>query len=466
MNSFRIGLRTIKTAISIFICLMLFLLLKLISKIEWVSDDLSNMIYNPFFAGIATAYSVSATKTKSIEQAKNRSIASVIGGLVGILIVFLYEIITNKAWPLIGDADIVSFIIPYILSTICAIIVILVCLFFKKPGAIFISILTLLSVTINPSPSISSTYGIWLFGLNRILSTIVGVFVALGVNLFRLPHMNKNKDLLFAIDIDSILKNDSETIKGYMNYKLNKVYDLGINTTFFTTRAPHTFMHLLDDVNINNPIICMSGAALYDAKSLKYIYQEKIDNDVVKKIDKILNENNVSYFKNTIIDDSLNITYNMLDDVSRLYYDSKKNIKYANIYKGCHDETLYYLILNNKEKNDEIEALLKELDNDIEIQRNDVKDEFKDLDNLEYLKIYSKKINDLTGIKNYLKEKDMRLVSMSYENKYSYFIEAASFYVTKEKTNTKHYLKNESPNSLFEMINKIYYSKLYKKEVD
>ena len=70
----KIGMRTIKTAICIFICLVIFVGLKFIEEIPSVPENFAIIAFNPFFAGIATAYSVHSTKQKSLEQAKNRSV--------------------------------------------------------------------------------------------------------------------------------------------------------------------------------------------------------------------------------------------------------------------------------------------------------------------------------------------------------------------------------------------------------
>ena len=134
---------------------------------------------------------------------------------------------------------------------------------------------------------------------------MLGVIIALGVNMFRLPRLYKNKNLLFCVGIDGMLNGDNDRFKGYINYKMNDLYSKGANLTLFTTRTPTTFMPLLDDINVNRPVICMSGAALYDPKTLKYLALEKIDKDVAVKVKKLLNEHNISPFINTVEQDLL-----------------------------------------------------------------------------------------------------------------------------------------------------------------
>ena len=42
------------------------------------------------------------------------------------------------------------------------------------------------------------------FAVSRILDTLIGIGVSLGVNAFHLPH-HKNRDLLFVCDLDGTL---------------------------------------------------------------------------------------------------------------------------------------------------------------------------------------------------------------------------------------------------------------------
>ena len=99
----KIGLRNIKTAISVFICVAIYLAIALFANIFYKSFDksilLATEMYTPFFACIATAYSVHTDKGKSVAQAKLRLVASIIGGLTGVLIITIYTKICKFDWP-------------------------------------------------------------------------------------------------------------------------------------------------------------------------------------------------------------------------------------------------------------------------------------------------------------------------------------------------------------------------------
>ena len=61
----RIGLRIGKTAIAVFLCLTLYVVLKTIEYIPGVPENFAFNWYNPFFAGIAAAYSIHPSKKAS-----------------------------------------------------------------------------------------------------------------------------------------------------------------------------------------------------------------------------------------------------------------------------------------------------------------------------------------------------------------------------------------------------------------
>lgn len=471
----RVGLRTIKTAISIFICLMIFMLLKTVELIPGVPADFAFKWYNPFFAGIATAYSVYPGKKKSMEQAKNRCVASLIGGIIGIILVSVYELIGGRGnWPTLAEVSFVNFILPYTLTALVSIVVVVVGVALKQQPAVFVSILTFLSVTVNPNATISNTWGQWVFGLNRILSTVIGVLVALAVNCFRLPHRHCNKDLLFCIGIEGILEKDTDKIKGFMNYKLNNVVYLGVNCTLFTTRTPTTFMHLLEDVKINHPVICCSGAALYDTEKLTYLYKEEILAEDAAQIDEYLDSKGITPFKNYIVDDVLHIYCKKIDNIGeRLYMESKKNAAYCSFDIGqIHKEQniLYYLIVERIEKVNQIVEDLTHgpLQDKILIQIYDYFDHSEVVPELKYIKIYSKKIEELNVLKQYCRAKDLRIVGLTTSPLSNHLLKNSDIALTYySNTTAKDYadiiLNTNSYDEMFRQISKLYYSKKYQR---
>ena len=73
----------------------------------------------------------------------------------------------------------------------------------------FVSILTFLSCTVNPNATIATEVGTWLFGVNRIVSTVLGVLIALVVNLFTFPRFIKKSWNEILAFLDMILSSSS-----------------------------------------------------------------------------------------------------------------------------------------------------------------------------------------------------------------------------------------------------------------
>lgn len=465
----KVGLRIFKTAFAVFLCLTLYVILKTIEYIPGVPENFAFNWYNPFFAGIAAAYSIHPSKKASLRQAKNRCVASLIGGIIGILLVSIYTVF-GGVWPNVSAIKLeeFNFLLPYLLISICIVLVIETGVVLKQKDAIFVSVLTFLSVTVNPNSAFEESY--WQFGINRILSTVLGVLIALGVNMFRLPRLYKNKELLFCVGIDGMLNGDNDRFKGYINYKMNDLYSKGANLTLFTTRTPTTFMPLLEDIHVNRPIVCMSGAALYDAQKLKYLALEKMDKNDAIKLNKLLNKNGISPFINTVENDVLFVHNDDLNNEGELLYaESKKNAAYGNYSYGKPnmDNVVYFLIVEEKDKKNQIVELLKnsELKDKISVL---VYDSF-DSNNLEkkftYIKVYSKKIEELAILKNYASESNLKIIGLTSSSYSNNLLKNSDYAMTlsNNKQSTKdlcHNIINSSnTDDLFKEVNKLYHRK-------
>ncbi len=428
--------------------------------------------YNPFFAGIATAYSVHASKGASINQAKNRCVASIIGGGIGILLITFYELCGGK-WPNLQAVSLESlnFVLPYLLISVFTIAVVVTGVSLKQHQAVFVAILTFLSVTVNPNINVG--YWQWQFGLNRILSTIVGVLIALGVNLFRLPHRHNNKNLLFCVGIDGMLLKEGDRFRGFMQYKMNYLNRIGANVTLFTTRTPTTFMPLLEDVKITHPVVCMSGAALYDAVQQRYLAVETIDRITAEEIYQVLQQNHISPFVNQIEEDVL-FTYNesLDNDGERIYAQSKKNAAFCSYIPGPapKKEILYFLIVEKEEVVWHLLAEMKkkeELNSKLSILVYDVF-ETNQVEGLKYVKIYSKKIEQLDILHSYCKKEGLEVVGLSSSNHSNHLLKQSKYRVTLDsvdeeiKKNCTRIVSKNTPENLFKEVQRIYHDNLAK----
>ena len=269
----KIGFRTIKTAIAVFITLMIYFGLFLIDS------DFAYTWYSPFFASIAAVYSMQSNRSKSFALARVRSLGSLVGGLFGMALIVLYEsflmdfIVSNYG-------SVINMLVLFSLTALFIILLIYLLVKFNVFDLVWVAALTYLSVTI----STRNNLPVVPFAFNRILSTIIGVTVTLLVENFKLPRY-KNKDILFVSGLDGCLLNDNKELSTFTKYNLSKMLNDGLNFTVSTTRTPASLSKIFNGVPLKNNLMIMNGAAVYDIKSEKYLDKKPIEKNVQEGID-------------------------------------------------------------------------------------------------------------------------------------------------------------------------------------
>ena len=321
MKKLHIGMRNIKTALSVFIAIALYLLLVIIDKALGNSGDgftgLSGF-YTPFFAGIAAAYTLHKDQKTPFEKAKIRSIGSIIGGYFGLIVIIIVDYLFVT---LIKVEDTLMYkLLLYFFVSLGILILIYINNLTKQNDAIFISCLTFLSVTISIR---NGGMEIAQFATNRIISTIVGVAIALFINNFRI-HNHKNKNILMLANIDQAL--DYECNFGFTRYKLNDLYQREAKVVLITAKS------MLDDrlfkeVKITKPVILMDGICIFEAKDNEYIYSCDFDLDTKIAINDFLNNSLYDVFTYVIHNGHLACHYlHLHSEVAIDYYLNERKV--------------------------------------------------------------------------------------------------------------------------------------------
>jgi uncharacterized membrane protein YgaE (UPF0421/DUF939 family) len=150
----KIGMRNIKTALSVFLCVVIF--------------QMFNM-GSPFYAAIAAIISMQSSVVDSFKTGKNRMLGTFLGALIGLI------------FALIGPSN------PLLIGLgIMIIISISNWLGWNKSisiaGVVFIAIMVNLN---GKSP--------WTYSLYRIVDTLVGISIAVMINYFISPPINIDK---------------------------------------------------------------------------------------------------------------------------------------------------------------------------------------------------------------------------------------------------------------------------------
>lgn len=159
----KVGLRTIKSAISVFLCLLLF-------------PDM------PFFACLTAVICLQDTVSNSIEMGINRGLGTILGGLMG-LIFLIFTRFISSSFP----TDFISSILIYTIISIGIIAVIYCCNLINKTGAINIACIVFLGVTTAHAYEDPLHYA-----LNRTIQTLFGILISILVNKYITPPKEKH----------------------------------------------------------------------------------------------------------------------------------------------------------------------------------------------------------------------------------------------------------------------------------
>lgn len=152
-----VGSRNIKTALAVFICLL--------------------FLNKSLMAAIAAIICMQSTIEDSVVTGINRLIGTLLGGLLGIVIIYFISLFNLQDYSVFIAALSVS-------------LVICICNLIKKPAACVISSIVVLGIVIDPSIDNQFSYA-----LNRTLETSLGVVIAILVNRFINPPTDSNLSL-------------------------------------------------------------------------------------------------------------------------------------------------------------------------------------------------------------------------------------------------------------------------------
>lgn len=155
----KIGARNFKTALSIFLCIVV---LKAFG------------FESPFYACIAAVICLTDSYESSIKMGKNRMIGTVIGGSFGLIATIILSVY-NTFW------------LRAIIIFVFTIAVIYVCTLLKKPGSVSIACIVLLANLL-----LNRDYSNYIYTFSRIIETFIGVVIAVAVNAYVLP-LNRGK---------------------------------------------------------------------------------------------------------------------------------------------------------------------------------------------------------------------------------------------------------------------------------
>lgn len=313
-----IGLRLIKTSVAVFICFLIYIL----------RGERGNLYYSL----ITAIFCMQPYLDNSKNNAKQRIFGTINGAIWGYLILsFNTYILTD-----------VSIIWNYLIISIACILVIYTSVLLKKPTVAYFSSVVYFSVAVvhvtDPKP--------YIFVMNRMIDTLIGIGVSLVVNQARLPRRFHN-DILFVSGIDETLVNEKGQLSSYSIVEINRMLNEGALFTVATERTTASLIDTIKDLNLRLPIIAFNGAILLDVRKKEYISKKIIDINVVYEIKSIMREEQLCLFTTALLQDTLIIYYDeFYSEVEEKLYEKYRSSQYRNYMKGniSKDAECFYLM--------------------------------------------------------------------------------------------------------------------------
>lgn len=183
----QIGYRNIKTALAVLICLIL--------------------LNNSIMAAIAAIICMQSTIEDSVTTGMNRLIGTLLGGVLGVIILYFISFLSLQNYSVLIAALSVSLIIY-------------ICNLINKPAACVISSIVVLGIVMDPSMDNQIYYAI-----TRTIETSLGVIIAILINKFINPPTKKKVNVINEIskELDfTILDNSLEdNFKEYIDEDLD-----------------------------------------------------------------------------------------------------------------------------------------------------------------------------------------------------------------------------------------------------
>lgn len=152
-----VGMRIIKTVLAVFVC----------GVLAWAREK------SGFYSMIAAVVCVQNSAGKTIESSINRMTGTLIGGVAGVAVVYLLDVVGILYIELARYAVLALMLIP----------IIELCLLIKKPGSAAMACIVFLCVTVNHSVGDTPV----IYSIERLFETLIGVTLACGVDIL-LPY--------------------------------------------------------------------------------------------------------------------------------------------------------------------------------------------------------------------------------------------------------------------------------------
>lgn len=374
-----IGMRIMKSAMAVALCMIVNL-----------ARGGDGMV---FYSQLAALWCIQLYRDNTFRNALQRTTGTVIGAVYGLIYILVYPEVSAYTGSVI--------IFEMCCIFVGIILVIYTTVLIHKNQASYFSCVVFLSIVINHIGDANPYCFVW----NRFLDTMIGIGIGVLINNIRICF-HPDRETLFISGVDDILVDENDKVSAFSQVELNRMIEDGMRFTISTKRTPASLLEPLKEVRLKYPVIVMDGAALYDVNKGEYINEYVISPDSANTINKLIIENGLCPYINVIIDDTLLIYYqDMEDKVNRSLVDKLKISPYRNYIKRKFpgdENVVYFMLLDHTDKIDAFynKLIKEEYDKKFKI----LKYPSDDYKGYSYIKIYNKNASK-ENMLIYLKER-------------------------------------------------------------
>ena len=179
---------------------------------------------------------------------------------------------------------------------------------------------------------------IYVFALNRILDTLIGIFIAIVINAIHIPH-RKEQGLLFVCDLDHNLLSKNGDISQHSKIHLSRLLKEGACISFVTAATPASVLPHMEQMPFTMPLVILNGVALYDTKTHTYVSQHNLPLSTVQPVYELLKRHHMNCFIHVISKDNLHIYYGDFRHAKEEQYYEETRMQQQNAY--IYAENLY-----------------------------------------------------------------------------------------------------------------------------
>lgn len=182
---------------------------------------------------------------------------------------------------------------------------------------------------------------------------------------------------LYISDLDGTLLNQKAVLSEDTISGLNELIEKGVNFTVATARTSATVVKMMQEVNIQLPVILMNGVAIYDIKNGRYVLTESISDNGKNVLIETIRKHIGTGFIYCVENDRLDTYFENADSpVAQAFIKEREQLygkKFTKVesFEECLNKNIIYYSIDDKEEKlkDAFEALSECPDLHVEFYR-------------------------------------------------------------------------------------------------